>query len=281
MSVDKDVQNKEVTATETVVETVEVAEIEDKKANTQAVKAGVLDKLAKRYGFEKAVFYRNLLLTIKDQVGSLPEHQLAAYLVLLDRHNLNPFSGKELYLMKQGGKIQFVLGVDGWTRVINDNPLVDGINFNFSETMEEFKVGNRTTKPCHTWVECIIYRKDRNHPTTIREYGAECVRNSQLWADMPNRMLRHKSLIQAARVALGLSEFSDEFDLSIEEEKPQVAKKSVEIPIEKFIELAASHNNWLAVEATLKSRYKNNDNLEDALRTFNNAKEAHAASSED
>src|SRR6185437_8589215 len=48
-----------------------------------------------------------------------------------------------------------------------------------------------------------IYRKDRNHPTTVTEYMSECKRTSPAWQSHPKRMLRHKALIQCARLAFG------------------------------------------------------------------------------
>ena len=76
------------------------------------------------------------------------------------------------------------------------------------------------------WIECVIYRKDRKHPISIREYLDEVYRppaepwvdiweNGQRtgqkekrkfngpWQSHTKRMLRHKAMIQCARVAFG------------------------------------------------------------------------------
>jgi PAS domain-containing protein len=50
---------------------------------------------------------------------------------------------------------------------------------------------------------CIIYRKDRSHPVKVTEYLSECKRAVKPWQSHPKRMLRHKSLIQCARLAFG------------------------------------------------------------------------------
>jgi hypothetical protein len=50
---------------------------------------------------------------------------------------------------------------------------------------------------------CIIYRKDRSHPIKVTEWMDECKRNTEPWKVSPKRMLRHKALIQCARLAFG------------------------------------------------------------------------------
>ena len=57
---------------------------------------------------------------------------------------------------------------------------------------------------------CRIYRKDRSHPIVVTEYMDECRRNTQPWKSHPRRMLRHKAMIQAARLAFGFTGIYDE-----------------------------------------------------------------------
>ena len=87
-----------------------------------------------------------------------------------------------------------VVGIDGWARIINDNPVCDGIQF------------EQDDESC----TCKIYRKDRSHPTVVTEYLSECQGTSEPWKKYPKRMLRHKALIQCARVAFGFSGIYDE-----------------------------------------------------------------------
>jgi hypothetical protein len=44
----------------------------------------------------------------------------------------------------------------------------------------------------------------------VTEYVSECRRNTEIWKTMPRRMIRHRSLVQCARVAFGLSGIWDE-----------------------------------------------------------------------
>jgi len=57
---------------------------------------------------------------------------------------------------------------------------------------------------------CRIHRKDRARPCVVTEYFSECFRNTDPWRQFPARMLRHKALIQCARVAFGFSGIQDE-----------------------------------------------------------------------
>ncbi|MGJ5653837.1 recombinase RecT, partial [Morganella morganii] len=54
------------------------------------------------------------------------------------------------------------------------------------------------------------YRKDRNHPTSVTEYMSECNRGTQPWKSHPKRMLRHKAMIQCARLAFGFAGIYDQ-----------------------------------------------------------------------
>jgi phage recombination protein Bet len=125
--------------------------------------------------------------------------QIMALLVIAQQYRLNPWT-KELYAFpdKRNGIVP-VVGVDGWTRIINEHPNFDGVEFavNFDTK------GNES-------VTCTMYRKDRNHPTVVTEYLVECIRGTDPWKSHPRRMLRHKALIQCARVAFGFAGIYDD-----------------------------------------------------------------------
>jgi len=115
------------------------------------------------------------------------DDQLAALIVVANQYGLNPWT-KEIYAFPHKGKIVPVVGVDGWSRIINTHPQFDGLDF------------EQDNESC----TCIIWRKDRAHPIKITEWLSECRRtNSEPWKEFPRRMLRHKALIQCARLAFG------------------------------------------------------------------------------
>jgi len=125
----------------------------------------------------------------------ISHEQMIALLIVADQYNLNPFI-KEIYAFpdKKNVGIVPVIGVDGWSRMINSNPLLDGLDF------------NQDNEKCTS----LIYRKDRSHPTSVTEYLSECRRPTGPWQSHPKRMLRHKALIQCARLAFGYGGIYDE-----------------------------------------------------------------------
>lgn len=141
--------------------------------------------------------------------------QFNVLMIVANQYGLNPFT-KEIYAFpdKSNG-ITPVVGVDGWARIINSHPQFDGMEF------------TSDAESC----TCKIYRKDRNHPTTVTEYLEECKRNTQPWNSHPRRMLRHKAMIQAARLAFGFGGIydEDEADRIETEEAPKEQKKDHEL----------------------------------------------------
>ena len=120
--------------------------------------------------------------------GQVTDAQMAALLVVSNQYGLNPWT-KEIYAFpdRQNGIVPIV-GVDGWSRIINSQPQFDGLDF------------EQDDESC----TCVIYRKDRNHPIRVTEWMSECKRsNVGPWQSHPRRMLRHKAMIQCARLAFG------------------------------------------------------------------------------
>lgn len=122
--------------------------------------------------------------------GPASEAQLTALMIVAKQYGLNPWT-KEIYAFPdRNNGIVPVVGVDGWSRIINENPQFDGMDFVMSPDGEE--------------CTCTIHRKDRSHPISVTEYFSECRRdNAQPWKTHPRRMLRHKAMIQCARLAFG------------------------------------------------------------------------------
>lgn len=148
----------------------------------------------------------------KQRDGSEPTNeQMTALLLVAHQYGLNPFT-KEIFAFpdKQAGIIP-VVGIDGWSRIINQHDQFDGLEFIQSENY--IKVTD--AKPCPEWIQCIIYRKDRRHPIKVIEYLDEVYRlpfeskNNggykilSAWQTHTKRMLRHKAMIQCARLAFG------------------------------------------------------------------------------
>lgn len=157
-------------------------------AEPKPVKASALALMASRVSVEP----EKMLSTLKETVfKGAKDAELLALVVVSNEYGLNPFL-KEIYAFPaKGGGIVPVVSIDGWISMINRQSQLDGIEFDMSNDGEE--------------CTCRIFIKDRAHPVTVTEYKSECLRSTEPWKMMPKRMLRHKSLIQAARVAFGFS----------------------------------------------------------------------------
>ena len=147
--------------------------------------------------------------------GEVSDAQMTALLVVANQYALNPWT-KEIYAFpdKNNGIVP-VVGVDGWSRIINSHPQFDGIEFHHAD---EF-VTMPGAKPAPEWIECHIHRKDRSRPVVVREYLDEVYRApfkgkygdvTGPWQTHTKRFLRHKAMIQCARLAFGYGGIYDQ-----------------------------------------------------------------------
>lgn len=151
----------------------------------------LLAKMAAKYSVDAD----KMMVTLKSTAfqGNVSNEQMMALLIVADQYNLNPWT-KEIYAFPDKNGIVPVVGVDGWARIINEDKNFDGMAF------------DQDDEKC----TCTIYRKDRNHPVAVTEYLSECHRNTGPWKSHPKRMLRHKSMIQCARLAFGFGGIYDQ-----------------------------------------------------------------------
>lgn len=164
-----------------------------------------INELAVRFDLPKSEELYNVLKATAFK-GDVTDAQLSALLIVAGQYKLNPWC-KEIYAFPDKGGIVPVVGVDGWSRIINTNPQFDGMDF------------EQDADSC----TCTIYRKDRSHPTKLTEWMAECKRPGvKPWESHPYRMLRHKAMIQCARIAFGFGGIydADEAERIIENTAP-------------------------------------------------------------
>ncbi|HAO9341577.1 TPA: phage recombination protein Bet [Escherichia coli] len=98
---------------------------------------------------------QELITTLRQTAfkGDASDAQFIALLIVANQYGLNPWT-KEIYAFpdKQNGIVP-VVGVDGWSRIINENQQFDGMDF------------EQDNESC----TCRIYRKDRKR-IMFREY---------------------------------------------------------------------------------------------------------------
>ena len=156
----------------------------------------IVDKMAERFHMDRDAFLRVLNGTVMPK-GTKPE-QAAAFLMICERYELDPFASEIFAFPGQGG-VKALVGVDGFLSIANRNPAFDGLSYE-----HQFNESGDITS-----ITCTVHRKDRAQPTSATEYMAECVGRSPIWKSMPNRMLRHKATIQAIRLAFGMAGLGD------------------------------------------------------------------------
>lgn len=166
-----------------------------------AERQSLMLRTAQRYGMDAGRFEQTLMATVIPN-GKATREQVAALLIVAEKHGLNPFT-KEIYAFPdKGGGIRPIVGVDGWVKLCTSHPQYDGMQFAYEE-------GEYEGKPAIIAITCRIFRKDCEHPTEVTEWLAECSRGTEPWSRWPRRMLRHKALIQCARIAFGFAGIHD------------------------------------------------------------------------
>jgi len=157
-------------------------------------KRSLMESFAEKYGMSSDKMMTTLKATaFRVNHGSITNDQMVALVVVANQYGLNPFT-KEIYAFPDRGGIVPVGCVDGWSRIVNESPEFDGMDF------------IQDAEGC----TCRIYRKDRSHPVAVTEYVSECSRGTAPWKSHPKRMMRHKAFIQCARMAFGFVGIYDE-----------------------------------------------------------------------
>lgn len=180
-----------------------------------------INQLATRFDLPQSEELYNVLKATAFK-GDVSDAQLSALLIVAGQFGLNPWT-KEIYAFpdKKNGIIP-VVSVDGWARIINSHPAFDGMEFRFADDMVMMDGANCLAP---AWTECVIYRKDRAHPTIIREYLDEVYKApfkpkdggytvAGPWQTHPKRFSRHKAMIQCARMAFGFGGIYDDDEAS-------------------------------------------------------------------
>ena len=162
-------------------------------SNLPAKRVSLVARIAAKYEIDADKMLDTMKATCFRQKGEkqVSNEQMMALLVVAEQYNLNPFT-KEIYAFPTDGGITPIIGFDGWIRLINERPELEAMELAYAPEGSE-----------NPWIECTIWRKDRGKPITVREYLDECIRDTGPWKSHPRRMLRHKAIIQCARVAFG------------------------------------------------------------------------------
>lgn len=175
------------------------SKVEDQKTTVQTL--SIVGRSVQRSGLSYDSFVRLIIQSALSRLSIWTQADLDRLLLLAERLGLDPLNN-EIYateVMAESGKkprIVYVVGVDGWSKVINSHPQFDGMKFLESAQGDD---------ELPLYIECTIFRKDRKVATSVREYMYEAHTNQGAWLTHPRRMLRHKAMVQCARICFGLS----------------------------------------------------------------------------
>lgn len=246
---------------------------------TQKQKPKLIQVFADKLGIDPKKVLSTLKATAFRQSEGviITDEQMMALLIVANQYDLNPFT-KEIYAFpdKSGGIVP-VVGVDGWSRIINSHDQLDGIEFKYSDN----EIALNGSKPCFEWIDCYIYRKDRTRPTVVREFLEEIYREPITkqgkhgpytikgpWQTHTKRLSRHKSLIQCARLAFGYTGIydRDEAERIIEEDAKVISSST---PIEFSSNSLDNKQNDPLTQYELVS-------VDEGLQTLINCEQSHS-----
>ena len=169
----------------------------EQSAHQRALQLPIFKRSAERSGMSEESFVDALVQTSLSALITWTQLDLERLLLAAEVNGLSP-TGREIFLVPSGGVLEpatVVVGVDGWSRIINTHKQFAGMRFKESDELVE---------GVPSWTECTMYRWDRRVPTSVREYLVEVRGVSAGWITHPRRMLRHKAMVQCARLTFGL-----------------------------------------------------------------------------
>ena len=160
-----------------------------------------LRQIIRESGLSYDTYVRAITASALRDLPVWTQADLERLLLTAKQHSLNPLN-REIFMLSSGSEATplIVVGVDGWSKIMNSHPQFSGMQFQESAD---------SSGGIPIWMECEIYRKDRVVTLKVREYFEEARSDHMAWITHPRRMLRHKCMVQCARIAFGLSGIYD------------------------------------------------------------------------
>jgi hypothetical protein len=123
----------------------------------------------------------------------VPAKTILIVLRMMQNLHLDPLLEEISLAQYEDGQWQVFITIEGCAKLLNQHPQFNGLVFHHANTLID---------GVPEWIECSIYRKDREVPTTVREYYIEVKGETAIWQKMPRRILRHRALQQCVRLAM-------------------------------------------------------------------------------
>ena len=153
---------------------------------------GLIDKELARAAAGLGIDEGELKAWIDLQID-VPAKTILTLLRMMQSLHLDPLCDEIGFTQYDDGQWQVFITIEGCSKLLNQHPQFNGLVFTQADTLID---------GVPEWIECAIYRKDREVPTTVREYLTEVRGENPIWQKMPRRMLRHRALQQCVRLAI-------------------------------------------------------------------------------
>lgn len=184
--------------------------------NTSVVQASpetsVMVRMAGKFGVTTMALHNMILKTVMPTGSNRPpatQEEIGAFLLVADHYNLDPFRKQIFAFPAKGGGITALVGVDGWTAILNSQPTFQGMEFEYLFGESENDSAPVEGGTVFIGMRGTFHRSDRMHPLVITEWLVECQTNSEPWRKSPRRQLRHKLISQGARILYNISGLGD------------------------------------------------------------------------
>jgi phage recombination protein Bet len=164
----------------------------------------VIERALARSGMSYGTFVRCVTQNAFRSLVVWSEADMERLLLTCEALGLSPV-GRDVYAVQpsSGAGVLIAVGVDGWSRILNQHAQFDGMEFEESQDLDG---------GVPSWIRCTIHRRDRRVAMSVKEYLCEAVRDTGAWQTHPRRMLRHKAMVQCARLAFELPASSGIYD---------------------------------------------------------------------
>ena len=205
-----------------------------------ATLSDVIERAIARLGMSYGTFVRCVTQNAFRSLIVWSEADMERLLLTCEALGLSPV-GRDVYAVQpsSGAGVLIAVGVDGWSRIVNQHEQFDGMEFEESENL----VGG-----VPSWIRCTIHRRDRRVAMSVKEYLCEAFRDTGAWQTHPRRMLRHKAMVQCARLAFELHASSGIYDAD-EAERVGQAQGSKTHTVRETNDVAKSRERASSAEA--------------------------------
>lgn len=175
----------------------------------------LVEDLAARFGVDPGRMFdlvSKTMINKRPQDGPVTKEEVAMVMHVMRQYDVDPII-KQLHAFVTDGRLQVMLGYDGWVKQVNQARASGCLGVEFNESGERVKVP-QTNLECPRWVEATLRWSPKigRVPTVYRAQFEEWFVPNANWRARPYHRLRMKAYCQAAREALGIG-LCDELDI--------------------------------------------------------------------